>query len=421
MGRNQKPLIGWPYKILLMCRGGLSNIVFAIPLVAALKKLFPRVRLEWMVEPHYKPLLDAVKDLDEAVEYPQMNVIPILKPFKPLFRAFQLFFHFVSQMRKRKYATSIDIEDSVVGRWIAWLADVPLRIGRKGFFKCRWLNNYRIDIPTTGIHRVEQFIQLLSGWKEDIKPPSENTKFIVLPQQTTKKRAEILRHLGMKKKHYLVLHPGTRWESRKWNTDAFAEVAKYFKKKYGIPSLITWGAGERGAAWEILTRAGEDSAIIAPEMDILTFTSMLEAAAVVVAPDTGPLHLASILKVPTVGLFGPTNPEITGPYWGKRKVISRYPDAAKYATGSMQNQISPHMQEITPAEVVSAIEELIADDLQKIKDTQKQDTDQAKTKNTQKKTDKPKKSSKDKKEKPNEKELEQEEKNEKESDKKMDE
>jgi ADP-heptose:LPS heptosyltransferase len=112
---------------------------------------------------------------------------------------------------------------------------------------------------------------------------------------------------------YVVLNPGAGWDSRLWPIERFAEVAQELGRS-GVPSVITWGGNrERGWAEAIVAAAG-GAAVLAPPTSLLELTAVLRRARLVVASDTGPLHLAAAIGTPTVGLFGTTRREATGPY-----------------------------------------------------------------------------------------------------------
>ena len=94
-------------------------------------------------------------------------------------------------------------------------------------------------------------------------------------------------------------------------------------KERGIRILILWGPGERPLADRIARSMGE-KAVIAPETDLKQLTALIKRCRLLVTGDTGPLHIGVALGVPTVSLFGPSDPARNGPY-GHGHAIVRSP------------------------------------------------------------------------------------------------
>ena len=358
MTRRKKTLAGWPYKFLIMCRRGVEDIIWALPLLGVLRVRFPKARLEWMVDEQNLPLLQGRSDLDKTVLFPKAEVYKIFKPLRPFYKVFVVFVNFVLALRRRLYAASIDVEDTGTGRWLMRLAGVRLRIGRKGLFISRCLNNFRVppDPDAERQHMVWQYLNLLSGWMDITEaPPAPG---IVVPEEVEKEKSGMLTRLNLEPKKYVILHPGTQWASQQWTIEGYVQVAEHLKKEYDLTSLITWGVGGRGTAWDIESKS-QGAAKVAPEMDMSLHAAFLKSCRMHISGDCAAMHMASAQDIPTVALFGPTDPALRGPFWGKSEVISRWPDAAKYARPKQRLRPCPLMQEVTAEDVIQAVDRLM--------------------------------------------------------------
>src|SRR5207248_4742380 len=91
----------------------------------------------------------------------------------------------------------------------------------------------------------------------------------------------------------------------------------------GMTPVVLWGPGEEGLAGAVMA-ASANAAIAAPPTRVADVVALARAAALVVSGDTGPLHLATAVGTPAVGLFGPTDPERNGPYATADIAISKY-------------------------------------------------------------------------------------------------
>jgi ADP-heptose:LPS heptosyltransferase len=113
------------------------------------------------------------------------------------------------------------------------------------------------------------------------------------------------------------MNPGARRSDKRWPADRFRELARRLAGEAGAAPLVVWGPEER----ELASAIAGGPATLAPPTDLDTLLSVLRRASVVVAGDTGPLHLAAALGVPCVGLYGPTSVERNGP-WRRRALAS---------------------------------------------------------------------------------------------------
>jgi ADP-heptose:LPS heptosyltransferase len=102
--------------------------------------------------------------------------------------------------------------------------------------------------------------------------------------------------------------------------ERYARVADRLVKERGIRILILWGPDERLLA-DRIARSMSEKAVIAPETDLKQLTVLIKRCRLLVTGDTGPLHIAAALGVPTVSLFGPSDPARNGPYGQNHAVV----------------------------------------------------------------------------------------------------
>ncbi|HEX8324927.1 MAG TPA: glycosyltransferase family 9 protein, partial [Tepidisphaeraceae bacterium] len=106
---------------------------------------------------------------------------------------------------------------------------------------------------------------------------------------------------------YAVLLPGTNWPTKRWPAESFAALIEPIERELGLRVFIAGGPDVVG-----LPMPGATS--LAGKTDLKQLVALLEGARLVVANDSGPMHIASALNRPLVTLFGPTNAVRTGPY-----------------------------------------------------------------------------------------------------------
>jgi ADP-heptose:LPS heptosyltransferase len=111
---------------------------------------------------------------------------------------------------------------------------------------------------------------------------------------------------------YALLNPGAAWPNKRWPPPRFAAIAAILRERYGLTSIVLWGAGERALAEEVVAQA-EGAASISPETTIADLVALARGAALMISGDTGPTHVAAAVGTPLIGIYGPTRPSRNGP------------------------------------------------------------------------------------------------------------
>ena len=112
---------------------------------------------------------------------------------------------------------------------------------------------------------------------------------------------------------FALINPGAAWPNKRWPADRFGELATFLREAPGLMPVVVWGPGEELLA-EAVISASAHAAMRAPATNIRDLVGLSRAAALVISGDTGPLHIATAVGTPAVGIFGPTDPARNGPW-----------------------------------------------------------------------------------------------------------
>jgi lipopolysaccharide heptosyltransferase II len=198
---------------------------------------------------------------------------------------------------------------------IAFSTPTTLKIGfddaREG---SRFFYDRKVRVKESA-HAVDKCLEIAKAIKADIK----NVKFPLHINEAAK--SQIKKLIG-DIKEYLVIVPSARWSSKRWPAENFAQLIK----KLSIPCIITGSKGDKKRAREIiglLPKKASDKIIdLCGKTDLKELAALLANAKAVVTNDTGPMHIAAALNVPVISIFGPTDPQKTGPYrWQTKKKL----------------------------------------------------------------------------------------------------
>ncbi len=139
----------------------------------------------------------------------------------------------------------------------------------------------------------------------------------------------------------LVINPASSHARRNWIPERYAAVADHAATRHGMRIVLCGGPSPRerelGAAiaaaamTPLVDQIGRDTL---PQM-----LALLARSTVLLAPDTGPVHMATAVGTPVIGLYAATNPERSGPYHSRAWCVNRYPEAARHFLGRSPDEL----------------------------------------------------------------------------------
>jgi lipopolysaccharide heptosyltransferase I len=306
-------------RVLIVRMGALGDIVHALPLLAALRMHRPDLTVDWLVDARYAGVLALVDGLRQRVVVRAAG--PGTAAGEVRFAGIQGLARAVAYLRAQRYAAAIDLQGLIKSAAFARLSGATRVLG---FVRSQlrepsagWLYGERVAGPAGG-HVVAKNLAMLPA----LGVPSAGITFPWLPLRSTasvtvKAHPAIARAGG-----YALLNPGAAWENKRWPPARFGALAALLGERRGLPSVITWGPGERARADQVVDAAG-GHAVASPPTALPDLLDLARHARLVVSGDTGPLHLAAAVGAPIVGLFGPTRPERNGPWRADDISVSR--------------------------------------------------------------------------------------------------
>ena len=118
----------------------------------------------------------------------------------------------------------------------------------------------------------------------------------------------------------VCINSGGGWYTKRWGLDRFAALADGVAREWGARIVIAWGPGQREEAEEIRRRMVSE-AIIPPPTTLGQLGALLKRCSIVITNDSGPMHIAAAVGTPVLGIYGPTDPRLQGPYGDQHVVV----------------------------------------------------------------------------------------------------
>jgi heptosyltransferase-2 len=183
--------------------------------------------------------------------------------------------------------------------------------------------NVPMKIPERKTHQVDYYLNLANALGGLFDRPS--TEIRATDEEKLQAR-KLLSSAGVPDdKPYFVLNPGAAFGSAKrWGEDRFAAVGDALAGEYGFSAVIIGSEVERTIAEQIRSLMKQPVAVLNGRTSLETLIGVLSEAALMVTNDSGPMHIAAALGVPTVAVFGSTDEVVTGPC-GPRTWIVKEP------------------------------------------------------------------------------------------------
>lgn len=284
-------------KILIVKTSSMGDIIHTLPALTDAAKALPQVSFDWVVEeafmeiPKWHPLVDEVI----PVAWRRFRKSPLL-----MYKSGELK-TFLNKLRQKKYDYVIDAQGLMKSAVITRLAK-GLRCGLDS--KSAWESiasfayqkKVGVDPKQHAITRMRKLFSNALDYSFSASTPDYGVKLDAkLPSISQK---------------YLLFVHGTTWQTKEWPENYWIELAKIAAEN-NFEVLLPWGsAKEEQRAKRI--GAASDNVRILPRTSLTEVAEILLSANGVVSVDTGLGHLSAALNVPTVSLYGPTDPEEIG-------------------------------------------------------------------------------------------------------------
>jgi lipopolysaccharide heptosyltransferase I len=315
-GHGAGDMLGPPLmKIAIVKLSSLGDVIHALPVARALRRAQPGVHLTWIVEAREYALLKDHPDLDMVVPVDTRRWRRLIRRPSGVREVIGKVSRLRGRIRSARFDVALDLQGLIKSGLLTAYTGAPLRIGFTADHCREWLNclftNRRVRPPDTAVHVVEQYLALLAPLGV---PPGPVQFHVPVPALAARRMDDFLGEQGIKSQDRLVaVNPGAGRDNKRWPVEHFRRLTERLAQEPGVQVLLLWGPDEVHMARQI--RDGSSArAILAPPTDLHELAALLRRAALMVAGDTGPLHLAAALGTPSLGLFGPTRAERNGPY-----------------------------------------------------------------------------------------------------------
>src|SRR5689334_895413 len=316
-----------PFRILIRSSNWLGDAVMSVPAIRAIKSGRPDAHVSIAVPEKLAALWKIVPEVDEVIALPSKSVVAAARLFR----------------QRPAFDVEILFPNSSRSALEAFLAGIPRRVGWRGHWR-RWLINQspRQSIPLGIIHQTYQYLELASTLGAVVTPEFPPVNSIPACREQFK----------------FGLCPGAEYgPAKQW--PRFAEVAQEIAGRFPVQWILFGTAADGAIGAKIAAALSEKCLNRIGQTTLEQLINELRGCDLLLTNDTGTMHLADLLGVPTVSIFGSTEPQRTAPLGQGHRIFRHHVECSPCFLRECPLDFRC-MAAVTSAEVIAGIEQMIA-------------------------------------------------------------
>ncbi len=281
-------------RILAIKLSSLGDVFHPLPAIHSIR-LSLDATVDWVTNDHYVSLVQCFDDVERVIGFPRADFFRQHRPF-------------LKELRAEEYDLVLDFQGLLKSALVARAARARVRIGpsfhREGshiFYTavagCRDKSR----------HAVEEAMDFARHLAVPCLPPAFPVHFPEVHRDEPHPR--------------IVVAPSSRWVTKNWPLARFADTIRRIRGVRDVSVYLVGGPGDRSACDEIASAVGTPCTNLAGSLSLPETGGLLAASELLIANDSGPVHMAAAIGTPALVIFGPTEPTRTGPYGDRHRVV----------------------------------------------------------------------------------------------------
>ena len=344
-------MIGAPYmpagrpaalinRVCIVMMSAVGDAVHVLPVLNALKRHAPRAHVTWVLQPGPAALVRAHPAVDDIVLFDRA-------------KGWRAFTETRRELARRSFDVVLDFQVYFKAGIVTSFTRAPIKLGfdRARARDLNWLfTTHRIP-PHVPQHVQDQYLEFLTA----LEIPNEDVRWNLGPWPEERQwQRDFFARLDRPAAAIVV---ATSKPQKDWLPARWAQVVDVLYHDFALEPVLVGGRTERElSAQQVIMERARHKPFSALGSGLRNLVGILDGSALVLAPDTGPLHIAVALDRPVISLMGYTNPKRTGPYRRFHDlIVDAYGEPDEDYPISMENR-RDRMPRITVRAVVERIE-----------------------------------------------------------------
>jgi len=301
-------------RVLIRGTNWIGDVVMTFPAIAAVRETLPKARITVLVKPWVADLVRMHPAVDDVMVYERPGRHTGVGGLLTLAR----------ELREKRFDAAILLQNAIEAAVIARLARIPVRAGYSTDARGLLLTHpVKRTLQIKTVHQSLYYLEMLKAL--GFRSPSGALSIAVTERQRLSAE-RLLGQFGIAGRRPVVgMAPGAAFgPAKRWFPERFAAVADRLTERFSCPVLLFGSAGDRPSTEAVQSAAKFALVDIAGKTNLGDAIALIAQCDLFVTNDSGLMHVAGALGVPTVSIFGSTNPQTTYPL-GERTLIIRRP------------------------------------------------------------------------------------------------
>jgi heptosyltransferase I len=300
-------------RVCLLRLSAIGDTCHALAALRAFQAAWPETRFTWIIGKLEAKLMT---ELIPEVEFITFDKAATLREWWRL----------RTVMRERRFDLLLDMQLSFRASMLSRLVNAPIKLGfdRRRARELQWLfTNAQIE-PAASEHVLDSFMGFARAC--GITPEAPHWD-VTLPQSAL----DYARQIITDQRPTLLISPCSSHAARNWSAERYAAVAEHAALVHHMRVVLVGGRSSAEARMGAAISAAAKTALLNQigKDTLPQLLGLMSHSTVLLSPDSGPAHMASMVGLPVIGLYAATNPQRAGPYYSRQWCVDKYDEAAR--------------------------------------------------------------------------------------------
>lgn len=306
--------------VLVIRADGLGDLVMTTPLLAKLRQIFPNSRIALLAASASRELVEVMPVIDKIFYFD----LPWF--FKGRKQWLRKLFRFILEMRKERFDLTVDVRGDFRNNILMYFFGADSRLGF-AVTGCDFLLTHVVALPVNS-HMGAASTAMIKYLCPDNHGPDNLKLWITDEDRNFTER--FLRANGIdaegKNRPIVTIHPGAKWDGRKWSPENYARIADSLIDGYDAAVILAGSVGDVGFVRKITSSMKFKPIEAVGTMSLRQLLALCERSDLFLGVDSGPVHMAAAMGTKVLALFGAARREAVGPLGANSTVITRQDD-----------------------------------------------------------------------------------------------